>query len=138
MTEARGRSALGLLVIDRGGGLDAPQCRRLGGDQLVAENEDVVLFSSSHHSASMGRRGVEEFRYPHSRKADSATEGEVASSETTPHIGERHALARAATTSARLIDDLLEKDDSPLSGCIPVGLPAQLRPLRLGNGGVSH
>jgi hypothetical protein len=116
MTEARGRWAFGLLVIDRGGALGAPQCHRLGGDQLVAENEDVVLFSSSHHSASMGRRGVDQFRYPHSRKADSPTER--GSRQVKAHLTSVNNMPsrELQQLQAGLSADPLEKDDS--SDCI--------------------
>jgi hypothetical protein len=53
--------AVGLLVLPR---LKWVGPARLGGEELVAEDEDVVLVSSSHRSASMGRREMRANRYP--------------------------------------------------------------------------
>ncbi len=49
MSEARGRRTLGLLLF-AGGGVGFAQDGGLIGEQLLADQEDVVVVSSSHHS----------------------------------------------------------------------------------------
>ena len=65
MTEARGQWAARAPGHPTGAAESGVRrCRRLGGDQLVADDEDVVVVSSSHRSASMGRRQTRRNRYP--------------------------------------------------------------------------